>query len=676
MMADESNEKLPLPIDKEYLIASLKDFEKYILSRKYTNGITYEPKIGKVTIVDKVENANVKVTIDNENKNIVFDFSIPQGRSIKSISKDDNDNIIVKYTDNTTQSIGKLRVNVEADFLTSGGFGNLRYYNGRFQKYDKDLEEWVDTAATPDNVLIVNMIPNSMQRIIGIYDYEVGKNKLKWLEPSDTVVDNQTICVVEKVIIRRKLGEVPQNENDGELVLAIERKDFGSHDVEWWFDDGVIPALGDIWYYKAFPVSTTGFVNVSNMNERKITVKDYYLLGFTIINYEPDTKNIIELVEDCKGFRYAGMDYNADVFRYGDWEDFWFIRDCKPCMLRYDGTVAYFLNRNNKKLKEDGTPSDVSNPNFEGNAMNQNPPIYWGFTLNNDGSATYLFSDKALDGFVYWQNLDENGNFTPYWYTPCYPGAVIDGVMRSLSGYYPTTNTTRQQEIGYATANNKNGGHAWYTEVACDRILIDLLLLLIGGDTNTETVYGNGNNNSYVSSSNTGIKQSGIIDDKGMFYGKNDDVSPMCVFGILDYYGTISRALAGWVNDHGTQKIKMTYSQEDGSTIDGYNLDGSGYIVIPNSTPSGVSGGYISKMNFTEYGLIPIEANGSATTYYADSLRFDNNIIGYARVGGSSNNGLGVGAFCLSLNSTTSNTGRTIGAALSCKPLAQTGGAS
>lgn len=571
------------------------------------------------------------------------------------------------------ENIGDLNVNVEADFLTSGGFGNLRYLNGKFQYYDEATETWVDTAATPDNVLVVNMMPNPMQRIIGIYDHEVGKNKLKWLEPEDTVVDGQVICLVEKVVIRRKLNSVPQNENDGDLVLTVERKDFGSHDAEWWFDNGVTPTLGDVWHYKAFPIATTGFANGSSMNQCALTAKDHYLFGFTIRNGEPDTKSMMELVEDCKGFRYAGMDYAADVFRYGDWKDFWFIRDCKPCMLRYDGTVAYFLDRNNKKLKEDGTPSDVSNPDFDGNAMNQNPATYWGFELNEDGSATYLFSDKELDGFVYWQNLDENGNFTPYWYTPCYPGVVIDGVMRSLSGYLPTTNTTRQQEINYAVANNKNGEHAWYTEVMCDRQLIDLLMLLIGGDTNTQTVYGSGNNNSYVSASNTGVKKSGLLDDKGMFYGKNDNVSPMCVFGIENYYGNTWRALAGWINDHGTQKVKMTYGQSDGSTVDGYNTTGAGYVTIPDATPSGTSGGYISACKFDERGLIPKQASGSATTKYCDGLWFNNGQVNYVSVGGASDNGLRVGLLCSALHYAASRASWYIGAALSCKPLA-TGG--
>ena len=52
-----------------------------------------------------------------------------KGTSISSITKDSDDNIIFTFTDDTTQSIGKLPVDIQGDFLSSAGIGNLRYYN-------------------------------------------------------------------------------------------------------------------------------------------------------------------------------------------------------------------------------------------------------------------------------------------------------------------------------------------------------------------------------------------------------------------------------------------------------------------------------------------------------------------------------------------------------------------
>ena len=114
----------------------------------------------------------------------------------------------------------------------------------------------------------------------------------------------------------------------------------------------------------------------------------------------------------------------------------------------------------------------------------------------------------------------------------------------------------------------------------------------------------------------------------------------------------------------------MTYGQSDGSTTDGYNETGSGYISIGGATPSGTSGGYISKMLITDNGLIPTIASGSATTYYCDGFWFNNSQVDYAIVGGNSYFASRVGALCLHLKAAASGVDGS--AALSCKPLATT----
>ena len=157
-----------------------------------------------------------------------------------------------------------------------------------------------------------------------------------------------------------------------------------------------------------------------------------------------------------------------------------------------------------------------------------------------------------------------------------------------------------------------------------------------------------------------------------MFWGNQDNVSGVKVFGIEHWYGNVWRRIGGWINDKGTQKIKMTYGQSDGSTTDGYNETGSGYISIGNSTPKGTRGGYISKMLITDNGLIPTIASGSATTYYCDGLWFDNSQVDYAFVGGSSYNVYLVGALHSHLTGTSSVSRWNFGAAISCKPLATT----
>lgn len=598
------------------------------------------------------------------------------GKSISTITKDGDNNLIVTFTDGTTQNIGKLSVDIQGDFLTSDGFGNLRYYNGHFQYYDESSSTWIDTSVTPSNIYIMNMTPQEMKKIFAVYDTVLGKYKIKFEEPDDTVIDGQFACIVEKVIIRRKLGSVPTNENDGDLVLELKRKDFGTYKNEYFVDTALSPSDGEIFYYKAFPMSTTGFYNSNSANETEgIKCKNYNLYGFKLDQNESDPASMITYLSDCdnKYYKSAKMNYATDTFNYGDWGDVWFIKNLKPCMLKYDGTVDYELNKNDYTKKLDGDDSDVANASYGGNAMVGIPKVYWKIVDNGDNTANIYFSDKQVDiDFHCWSHIDNNGNEIDYCYMPIYNGSNVNSVLRSISGKTPMGSQTASTEITYAKANNISSDIIWYTELFNDRMLINLLLLLIGKSTNTQTVFGTGNDNSFVSASNTGMKNTGTMNTKGLFWGNQDNVTGVKVFGMENWYGNTWRRIGGWINDKGTQKIKMTYGQSDGSTVDGYNLDGNGYITIANSTPSGTTGGYISKIMITDNGLIPTIASGSATTYYCDGLWFNNSQVGYPCVGGSTSTPSSAGALCSYLGFASSHASFNLCAALSCKPLATT----
>ena len=643
-------------ITKKQLLESIRQIKEYVDNK---GSISIDPTT-KNWLID-----NIDTGICSEGK---------EGKSIQSITKDENNNIIITFSDGTTQDIGQLNVDVQANFLTETGFGNLRYYNGHLQSYDVETSTWVDTSVTPDNIYIINMTPQEMKSIRGIYDIDLGHYKLKFEEPDDTIIENQVACVVEKVIIRRKLDSVPISENDGELVTEIGRKDFGTYKGIWYVDEALTPNKGEAWYYKAFPISTLGFSNTSTSNQTDgLVCKDYYLYGFRLdTTEESDPASMITYLEDNKYFSSVHMNYITDSFDSGDWGDSWFMK-VKPCMLNYDGTVAYYLNPNDYTLKEDGTASDIADATFAGNAMIGIPKTYWKIVDNGDGTADFYFSNKAVDeDFHCWSHLDNNGEEIDYCYMPIYNGYSDGTRLRSLSGKTPMHTQTGTTEINLAKANNTDDNVIWYTEVYSDRTLINLLLLLIGKSTNTQAVFGNGYYTGGSQNSNPRIA-TGTMNTKGLFWGSNgSSMVGVKVFGMEHWWGNQWRRIAGWINNKGTQMIKLTYGQSDGSTVDGYNTDGSGYISI-GCTPGGTSGGYVSKMTVTEHGLIPTTASGSATTYFTDGLWFNNSQVDYAFVGGSCNSGFLVGALYVALNSLVSIATWHVGAALSCKPLAQKG---
>ena len=384
---------------------------------------------------------------------------------------------------------------------------------------------------------------------------------------------------------------------------------------------------------------------------------------------------MITYIEENTNFKPAYMNYETDAIDYGDWKDVWFIKELKPCMLNYDGTVAYELDPNNYNQKKDGTESDIANNDFPGNAMIGIPKVYWKVVDNGNDTANIYFSDTKLDdNYNCWSHIDNNGNEIDYCYMPIYNGTLVDNKLRSLSGKVPINTKDTVSEINYAKSNNLTEDTIWYTEVYSDRMLINLLLLLIGKSTDTQAIFGNGHYDDGTSA--ISLIQSGTMDTKGMFYGTNGKKKGVKVFGMENFWGNQMRRIAGWINNKGEQKVKLTYGRSDGSTTDGYNLDGSGYISIADSRPTGTNGGYTNKMLLTKNGIIPKSSNGSATTYYTDGLYFSSSCVGYALVGGDCRSRLRVGALCFRSDTPINDSVWSIGASISCKPFAMTGGES
>lgn len=661
-----------------YLDSENEDRKKDLLNKLNISDVdnalspTSENPVQNKVLYAAIQNAGSKVTVDNildtTSENPVQNKVI--ARELINTSRDFN-----ILSARVTAIENGTNPDISADFLTEGGFGNLRYYNGHFQYYDTATKTWVDTSVTPNNVYILNMMPLPMQRMLGTYDTDIRKYKLKFEEPADTIIDGQAACIVDKVIIRRKLGSVPVDENDGNLVVEIKRSEFGLYKNNWYVDNALTPVSGDVYYYKAFPMSTTGFCNAATVNETLgLKCKNYTLYGFKLDQNESDPASMITYLPDCDNSQYksAFMNYTTDTFDYGDWGDAWFIKNLKPCMLKYDGTVDYELDKNDYTKKADGTASDVANTAYGGNAMIGFPKVYWKIVDNGDNTANIYFCDKKIDNdFHCWSHIDNNGNEIDYCYMPIYAGSLVNGKLRSLSGLAPMTNQIRQAEINYAKANNTGTDVIWYTEVYSDRKLIELLMLLIGKSTDSQSVFGTGNGNSYVSQSNTGIKNSGTMNSKGLFWGNQDNVSGVKVFGMEHLWGNSLRTIAGWINYKGTQKIKMTYGQSDGSTVDGYNLDGAGYISVTSSMGD-ANDTYINKMLITDKGLIPVLANGSASTYYCDGIYFNKSIVSCVLMSGNSAGGFKNGIFNINFYNANTKTDTTIGVSISCKPLATT----
>lgn len=451
------------------------------------------------------------------------------------------------------------------------------------------------------------------------------------------------------------------------------------------------------------------------------TAEEPIIYGIHIDPDESNPKDAVTYLADAIGMTPVAMGQSA--FNYGSWQDAFFMP--KPCMLKYDGTVDYYLDPTDYSKKADGTASDIADKTYAGNAMMEFPLIWFKFVAGTaDGEGYFYVSNKRVDdSYKCWCNMDSDGNIIEHFYRAIYNGTMPDGLsgrMRSLSGLrltptidgfaaYDNTKTyavgaickvgstayecitavttaetfdsdkwqeitpnnngftTGQQEVDAAVANNTTAKSEWYTNVWCDRMLITGLLYLMGKSLDLQGTFGRGIDSGSQVAAEAYV--TGAANDKGLFYGSTSNGNTVVkVFGIENFWACKWHRTAGLVgNSSGGYSYKMTVSTIDGSSVSGYNSNGNGYLTTTFNRPAS---NYVRLMEFGTHGALPLNTvNGSSATYYCDYFYTG---MGYALVGGHSNGGAHCG-FSVAPNGAFGYRNWIIAAALSCKPLAQKG---
>ena len=399
------------------------------------------------------------------------------------------------------------------------------------------------------------------------------------------------------------------------------------------------------------------------------------IYGYHVDPDESDPYEAVTYLKDAVGMTPAKM--GTTNFSYGSWENAFFMP--KPCMLKFDGTVDYYLDPNDYTKKLDGIPSDVANQNYDGNAMMEWPLIWYKFepgTAEGEGYF-YVSNIRVDDSYHCWCNYDANDNIIDHFYTAIYNATIFDNKMRSLSGYALTSAngngyTTGPQEVSAATANNTTNTVEWYINVWADWMLIAGLTILMGKSLNVQKTFGHGM--SGILNGASSRKQSyitGTANDKGLFYGNTTDTNTVVkVFGMENLWGCVMHRMVGITANSTNYLYKLTWGNADGSTTVGYNTSATGYLT--GSTRYNGSG-YIKTCTYGKQGFMAKEAGSpaSASTYYCDFYYMEgytNVETSQPTVGGCTFDGDASG-FKIQLAGEFSVSNWNVSSVLSCKPL-------
>ena len=265
--------------------------------------------------------------------------------------------------------------------------------------------------------------------------------KSVYVSASDTVKVEITAKLpsgVAGAVIRRSTTGYPTSETEGELFKNITAN--GTYT-----DTNV--TVGVVYYYSAFPYTSTGAYNRSEANRTSVTPKKRdYLFGYDLVKATSSPTGRVTYPSDVDNaaFTPAAMNFSTGKFNYGGWafdpgEKFM----PRPCMLTYAGVVDHYLNPNDYTKKVNGSASKVADTSFGGNAMMEWPKIY---TKRWDSNGVYHFrcSDTPQDDtWDCWCNYDRNNNQIDHFYTPIYFGSLVSGKLRSISGAANSVNTTK-----------------------------------------------------------------------------------------------------------------------------------------------------------------------------------------------------------------------------------------
>lgn len=507
---------------------------------------------------------------------------------------------------------------------------------------------------------------------------------LSWMDPNDTVVGAFTLAAWKQTIIVAKLGAIPESPDDGiEITRSTTRNQYAYTPFSGSLDSAAN------YIFRAFPMTWNEMCNLEQKNN-VIQVPKQIIYGYSIDESISDEANAVTPLSGCANENYSNlkMNFNEDALNWGSWKDAFFMP--RPCMLRYNGTVAYYLDPDDYTKKADGTPSDIFDIAFDGNAMMEWDPVFMSADKSGDVIEVRISNKKVNENYECWSCKRHDGSYAEHFYTPIYEGTLdASNRLRSMStNSVPSASKTIAQFREYAKACNPDGviivDGGWDINTWADEDLIRALGVLITGRLNTEVAISNS-----VGSSTSGLtNRVGTANKKGMFYGHSTtNATNMKFFGMENWWGHRWRATVGAIISSGVWYLKMTKSTIDGSQCSDY-ID---FISSPNNyaeytgkyintgiARAGGNNSYITKMNGKLFSnskpsmvFMPTACSGgSASTFYCDA-NWDGafaNSVSELYLGGSVYYGSACGLFTVLAINGASYTSWNCGASLSYRP--------
>lgn len=510
------------------------------------------------------------------------------------------------------------------------GVHGMRYFNDTLQVQNED-NEWVDietggsgggSGIAPNNVSDINL--------------KTGNTKLtiSWSDPSDTIIDGQTLSTWKGTKLVQKVGSFPENPKDGTLILDNQTRD--KYKTNGFEITGL--TNGETYYFALFPYSDTGATNLNTANRISGTPQPYRTMTVKIDQSNSNPATCCTYDDDAIGMT-AGS---------SDWDDFF---GHYPCMLN-NGVEGVKLNPDNFAKDVDGNNVDITSGSA-GDVMIAFPRR--GLKISTSGSVVTISmtDDPDAEGFEY--NAHTRGSTAKdVFYLGAYKGYESSSKLRSLSGKTITASKT----IGAFRTSAQANGSGYEQSGFYQLIFRQAMYVLKYKNLDSQSTIGQG----YVKSTHSGAIATGGSEAYGMDSEiirsstpshMTDQEHHVKLFGLEDFWGNILEWIDGLVTNS-TRNILTANSS--------FNDSGSGYTDNGQGASADISG-YMNKVQGgTKTGFIAKEVSGSTSTYYTDSGYLYAGKV--ALFGGGWNSATNAGAFLLIVYYASSSSDAAIAARL------------
>lgn len=299
------------------------------------------------------------------------------------------------------------------------------------------------------------------------------------------------------------------------------------------------------------------YVDALKVYSLKLTVYSDLTLGFKLDMSNTDPNSGFTYTDNAVGMSPLACARGSGKCNYGSWDPGYFsdFLGIRPCIYK-NGQVVCYLDPNNYALDKNGNSVNIGR-NMDGDVMIEFEKRWYRYFTDASGNLCFQVSDmdRSSDGFVTTAFLAEDGTGASVdaFYYGAYEGYVDknNNKLRSVSGVNPSTNISLNSFKSYASS----AGTGYTIESFMKRIYINGLLMLVTKGRDCKQSIGHG----YINNSNSRPIVTGTMNDRGLFYGRNDVNKVGCkVFGIENYWGNLWDWLAGLitVDSNGTLGIK------------------------------------------------------------------------------------------------------------------------